>query len=81
MILVAVWVGSSFNYYLINFALKYSLGDIYLNTFVSATSELPATLVAGLLYHHMGIRFTLVFLFTLAIVGSLALTIIRVDNV
>ncbi|TNV80510.1 hypothetical protein FGO68_gene767 [Halteria grandinella] len=73
VILVAVWIASSFNFYLINFQLKYIQGDVFVNTLVSAISELPATILAGYLYQKIGIKITLVMMFGVAIIGSISL--------
>ena len=74
-IMVVVWIASSFNFYLINFKLKYIKGDIFVNTFVSATSELPAIILGGILYQKVGLRFTLCLCFSIAIAGSICLLI------
>ena len=81
LILIAVWVASSFNFYLINFQLKYIKGNIFVNTFTSALSEVPATILAGVLYQKIGIRITLVLMFTVAIVGSVSLLVLGNDRI
>ncbi len=50
IVLIFLWVASSFDYYLINFQLKYIDGDIYVNTIVSSVSEVTAYMVSGALY-------------------------------
>lgn len=75
IIMVAVWIASSFNFYLINFQLKYIPGNVFLNTFVSALSELPAIILGGIMYQKVGLKITLVTCFSIAIVGSISLLI------
>ena len=75
-IMVVVWIASSFNFYLINFQMKYIKGDVFVNTFVSASSELPAIIIGGLLYQKVGLRFTLCLFFCIALSGSICLLIL-----
>ena len=81
IILVAVWIASSFNFYLINFQLKSIKGNVFLNTFVSALSEIPAIAIGGILYAKIGIKLTLVGAFGIAIIGSTSLVILGNNNV
>lgn len=73
IILVILWMASSFNFYLINFQMKYIKGNVLVNMMVSALSELPAVILGGLLYQKIGIKITLVCCFTMAIIGSVSL--------
>ena len=73
MILLFLWVASAFNYYLINFQLKYIDGDIYTNTIVSSVSEVTAYLISGALYEKIGTRISFIGSFLIAIVGSIFL--------
>jgi hypothetical protein len=75
-IVVVVWIASSFNFYLISFQLKYIKGDVFVNTFVSAGSELPAIIIGGLMYQKVGLRFTLCLFFCIALSGSICLLIL-----
>jgi hypothetical protein len=81
LILVGVWIASSFDFYLISFQLKYIQGNVFLNTLVSAASELPAQALGGYLYAKVGIRAVLVGSFTLAIIGSVSLLTLGDDHV
>jgi len=76
VIMVVVWIASSFNFYLISFQLKYIKGDVFVNTFVSAGSELPAIIIGGLMYQKVGLRFTLCLFFCIALSGSICLLIL-----
>ena len=71
MVLLFLWVASAFDYYLINFQLKYIEGDIYLNTIVSSVSEVTAYIVSGALYDKIGPKISFVVSFIIGIIGSL----------
>jgi Na+/melibiose symporter-like transporter len=73
LILLFLWVVSAFDYYLINFQLKYIDGDIYTNTIVSSVSEVTAYLVSGALYEKIGTKISFIASFILAVVGSIFL--------
>ena len=66
-----LWIVSAFDFFLINFQLKYIKGDIYVNTIVSSVSEVSAYLISGILYQHLGTRLSFVASFTIAIIGSI----------
>ena len=73
IIMVAVWIGSSFDYYLLNFQMKNIPGNVFLNTFSSSISELPSIIVSGIMYKKLGIKFTLIFWFSLSLAGGFPL--------
>ena len=50
MIMVMIWLASSFDYYLINFQLKYIHGDFFVNTIVASACEIPAYILGGIVY-------------------------------
>ena len=75
IIMVMVWIASSFNYYLINFQMKYFQGNIFLNSSISSASEIVAILLGGLLYQKAGIRATLMAAFGISILGAIAIMI------
>ena len=54
---------------------------MFVNTTVSALSEIPAIILGGFLYQRVGIRITLVVCFTLAIFGSVSLLLLGDTNV
>jgi OCT family organic cation transporter-like MFS transporter 4/5 len=74
-ILALVWTASAFNYYLINFLLKSIIGNVFLNTTVSSTSEMIAYIVGGIAYQKVGIHKTLMVAFTISCLGSICLLI------
>ena len=73
VVLLFLWVVSAFDYYLINFQLKYIDGDIYTNTIVSSVSEVSAYLITGALYEKIGTKISFIGSFIIAIVGSMFL--------
>jgi hypothetical protein len=75
LILIFLWIASAFNYYLINFRMKYIEGNIFVNSAVASTSEIVAYILSGVLYQKIGIRFTLISAFTVSCTGAIALTI------
>ena len=80
IIMVVVWIASSFDYYLLNFQMKNIKGNIFLNTFASAISELPAIIISGFMYKKLGIKITLFSWFTLSFLGGLCLLILGNSN-
>ena len=76
IVMIAVWIASSFDYYLLNFQMKNIKGNIFLNTFSSSISELPSIIISGFMYKRLGIKFTLIFWFLLSLIGGLCLLIL-----
>lgn len=70
MCLLFLWVVSAFDYYLINFQLKYIEGDIYTNTTVSAVSEVAAYMISGALYDKIGTKMSFIGSYIIAIIGA-----------
>ena len=50
IILTVVWIASAFNYFLINFRMKYIEGNIFVNTSVASSSEIVAYILGGIAY-------------------------------
>ena len=75
IIMVLVWIASSFNYFLINFQMKYFEGNIFLNCSISSASEIVAYLLGGYLYQKAGIHATLMVAFGISIMGAIAIMI------
>ncbi len=50
-------------------------GNVFLNTFTSSTSELPAILLSGFMCKRIGMKITLITWFSVALVGGLCLMI------
>ena len=80
IIMIAVWIASSFDYYLLNFQMKSIQGNIFLNTFSSGISELPAVIISGFMYKKLGIKITLVSWFSVSLLGGICLLILGNSN-
>lgn len=72
-ILVYMWIAASFNAYLLNFVMKYLGGDIFVNSLTTSLSEIPTSIVGGLIFHKFGIRASFTTFLIIAIIGSLAI--------
>lgn len=75
-----VWIVTSFDWYTINFYLKYINGDIYTNTIVSYLTQIPAYIISGILYEKLGVKNSLIILFLSSFLGSIAYTIIPTQS-
>jgi len=80
IIMVSVWIASSFDFYLLNFQMKNIKGNIFLNTFTSSLSELPAIIISGFMYKKIGMKITLISWFSIALTGGLCLLILGNAN-
>jgi OCT family organic cation transporter-like MFS transporter 4/5 len=81
LILVSLWITSSFDYYLLNYQMKNIEGNIFLNNFVSFMCQVPAQILGGILYKKIGIRFTFSAFFTVAVAGAVGLLVIPIGQV
>ena len=66
LVMTLCWSSGSFNSFLISFMLKYFPGDIYVNTLASASSDIAAAALSGILYNIVGPRRALGIFFGLA---------------
>ena len=74
ILMIWMWVASSFSFYLISFQIKYIKGDVFVNTIVSASTEILGFLVSGLIYQSLGgIRNTFALSYIIAIIGGILL--------
>lgn len=73
VLMIVVWLGSSFCYYLISYQLKYIKGDMYLNGIVSSLSECTAYAVSGLFLSKLGFKQVTALSFALGALGTLCL--------
>lgn len=65
-IFVYMFSATSFNYYLINFYLKYIPGNIFINTIVAAVADCVAHIMIGIVVKKIGNRnaFTISYIIT-----------------
>lgn len=73
--MVMLWSVTSLNYYLITFFMKYVPGNIYVNTSVSALSELVAYASSGFAYKILGGKPSFWISFFLAGIGGILIAI------
>ena len=66
VVFVLMFSVTSFNYYLVNFYLKYIPGNVFINTIVAAVADFIAHILAGVIVRFIGNRnaFTLSFILT-----------------
>jgi hypothetical protein len=70
ILLTIIWTVASFNYYLINFELKYINGDIFNNFMISSASEIVSFIFAGIMFQIIGMKPSFVISFGIALTGS-----------
>ena len=78
--MIFVWISSSFGFYLINYQLKYIKGDMYLNSLVSSTSGVVAYCISGVLFEKVGLKFTFIIAYAIALLGMLSLMYYQGDE-
>ena len=78
--MVAVWLASSFCYYLIGYQLKYVEGDIFINNITSSFSEIIAYALSGILLIQIGLKKVLILSFLLSLAGMMCLIYVKDPN-
>lgn len=73
MIIVYLYSAASFNYYLINFAVKYLPGSIFQNAIVSSLSEVIAAIATGVLVNKLGPKLSFTVIFAISTIASFML--------
>jgi len=51
VIMTVIWLTASFNYYLIQFQMKYFPGNIYLNSIIYAVCGIVAYIISPFIYN------------------------------
>jgi len=70
VIMSFIWMSTSFNFYLINFQLKYFPGNIYVNSVVFSTCSIVAYVVSNPLYKFMGLKISFILSFLISSIGG-----------
>lgn len=78
--MMVLWSVTSLDYYLISFLLKYVPGNIYINTTVSTTSEIVATMLAGYVYALFGAKIAFGSSFIVSAVGGFLIALTSAEN-
>lgn len=73
VLVTIVWVTSCFNFYMVNFQVKYFPGSFEVNTLVMTASDLPATILAGILTYNFSPRRVYVLFAGLASIAGLGI--------
>jgi len=81
IIMTILWTVSSFDYYMINFQLKYIQGNVFLNSGFSSLSECIAYAVGGVMVNKMGTKKAFISAFLFSVAGSLCLIFINPETV
>lgn len=74
------WLASSFNYYMVAFLLKYFPGNVYINSAVSALSEVAAIMLSGLLYEKLGVKKSFILSYGIAVIGGIGIIVFEYSN-
>lgn len=73
MIMTTCWLCCAFDFYLLNFLIKYFPGNIYVNQVVKVLSELAGFITAGFIFQSFGVKRSLQFAFGTSFVGGLGI--------
>ena len=76
LLMIYIWIASSFDMYLITFQMKYLPGSIFVNTLVSSGFDFPISICAGFLYAKIGFKWTLPIFYSISMIGGIALIIV-----
>lgn len=77
---MGLWIVGTFNTYLIFFQIKYMPGDFFVNTIVSASSDIVAYTVAGLLIDRLGLKPSYLTSFVICCIGATMYILIGNEN-
>lgn len=72
-ILIFLWMGASFNLYMIGFYMKYIPGSIFVSTLTACLGDIPLSIGGGYLYYLKGPRVAIPIFLIVAIIGSISL--------
>ena len=70
-ILALMWTTSDINFYTITFFMPYVPGDVFLNTTYSISSEIISNIASGVIFNHLGVKYSFIVGYALASIGSL----------
>jgi len=56
LLMVYIWIASSFDLYLINYSIKNLPGDFFMNQLISCISDIGVAALGGFAYAKMGLR-------------------------
>jgi hypothetical protein len=76
MLMVYIWVASSFDLYLVNYSIKNLPGDFFMNQLISSCSDIFVAILGGYAYHKMGLRLVQSVFFTVSVIGGILILIL-----
>ena len=56
--MICIWSITSFNFYLISYQLKYSKGNLFINSYLTNITQIAGSSFGGVVYSKMGMKFT-----------------------
>ena len=56
ILMVYIWVASSFDLYLINYSIKSLPGNYFMNQLISSITDIIVATLGGYAYHKMGLK-------------------------
>ena len=71
--MLTIWIAVSVSYYITNFIIKYLKGDIFVNSCISALSEVMSLFLAGYVYIKCGLKIALTLSFICGLAGGLCI--------
>ena len=80
LLMMYIWLASSFNIYLINYTTKNLPGDFLLNSLISSMTDVLAAALSGLAYAQMGLRAVLSTFLGVAAIGGLMIIVVGEEN-
>jgi len=80
LVMIVVWISSSFGYYLISYQVKYLPGNLYLNGIILAIAEMSAYGLSGFVYKILGLKTTFLASYVLAIIGMFCIIFATTTN-
>ena len=80
VIIVYLYSAASFNYYLINFAVKYLPGSIFENMIVTSLSEVIAAIATGFFVNKLGPKLSFTVIFAISTIASFMLLMAVIND-
>lgn len=76
LLMMYIWLASSFNIYLINYTTKNLPGDFLMNSLISSITDVLAAALSGLAYAQMGLRAVLSTFLGVAAMGGVLIVVL-----
>ena len=76
LLMIYIWVASSFNFYLINYITKNLPGDFFMNSLISSITDVIVAALSGIAYAKMGLHLVFSTFFAISAVGGVLIVVI-----